>query len=325
MSAYSSERQNSKPLISLIVPCYNESLAVENFFLRVNPVLSALEEFEFEIICVNDGSTDDTLAKLLALVEQDYRLLVLDLSRNFGKEAALTAGLDQAMGDAIIPIDADLQDPPELIPRLIEQWREGYEVVLAKRSNRDSDSYLKRNTAQLFYRMHNAVSDLHLPENVGDFRLIDRQVLDALKQLPENRRFMKGLFAWVGYKTTTVEYIRAPRLDGVTKFSGWKLWNFALEGITSFSTVPLRCWTYCGTAISLLAFIYGMVTILKTLIRGIDMPGYASLLTVMLFLGGIQLIGIGVLGEYMGRIYLESKGRPIYLIRRQYRHKQDWR
>ena len=323
MSAYSSERQDRKSLISLVIPCYNEGLAVENLFLRITPVLTALGEFDFEIVCVNDGSTDDTLVKLLALVEQDPRLVILDLSRNFGKEAALTAGLDQAMGDAIIPIDADLQDPPELIPRLIEQWRKGYEVVLAKRANRDSDSYLKRNTARLFYRMHNALSDLHLPENVGDFRLIDRQVLDALKQLPENRRFMKGLFAWVGYKTTTVEYTRVPRLDGISKFSGWKLWNFALEGITSFSTIPLRCWTYCGTVISLLAFIYGLVTIIKTLIRGIDMPGYASLLTVMLFLGGIQLIGIGVLGEYMGRIYLKTKGRPIYLSRRQYRRKQD--
>ena len=318
MTRNSPGQNTKKLLLSLVVPFYNESLAVANFFLGIAPVLAALDHFDFEIVCINDGSSDDTLEQLIAIVGKDPRTRVIDLSRNFGKEAALTAGLNEALGDAVIPIDADLQDPPELIPRLIEQWLNGYEVVLAKRTNRGTDSYLKRKTARLFYRVHNAVADIALPENVGDFRLIDRQVLEALKQLPENRRFMKGLFAWLGYKTTTVEYVRAPRSAGTTKFSGWKLWNFAIEGITSFSTVPLRCWTYCGLVISLLSFIYGLVTIIKTLIRGIDMPGYASLLTVILFLGGIQLIGIGVLGEYIGRVYLESKGRPIYLIRRQY-------
>ncbi|MEO6918273.1 MAG: glycosyltransferase family 2 protein [Collimonas sp.] len=307
-----------KPLLSLVVPFYNESSAVAYFFQRIAPVLAALDRFDCEIVCVNDGSTDDTLALLIAAADQDRRIKVIDLSRNFGKEAALTAGLNESLGDAVIPIDADLQDPPELIPRLIEQWQNGYEVVLAKRINRDTDSYMKRKTASLFYRLYNAVSDIKLPENVGDFRLIDRQVLESLKQLPENRRFMKGLFAWVGYKTATVEYAREARSAGESKFSGWRLWNFALEGITSFSTVPLRWWTYFGSAISLFAFIYGLVIIFKTLIHGIDMPGYASILTVVLFLGGIQLIGIGVLGEYMGRTYLESKGRPIYLVRRRY-------
>jgi polyisoprenyl-phosphate glycosyltransferase len=306
-----------------VVPFYNESSAVAHFFQRINPVLAALERIDWEIVCVNDGSVDDTLAQLIAIAGQDRRVRVIDLSRNFGKEAALTAGLNEALGDAVIPIDADLQDPPELIPRLIAEWQNGYEVVLAKRVNRDSDSYMKRKTASLFYRLYNAVSDIKLPENVGDFRLIDRQVLDSLKQLPENRRFMKGLFAWVGYKTATVEYVREARSAGESKFSGWRLWNFALEGITSFSTVPLRWWTYCGFAISLFAFIYGLVIIFKTLIYGIDMPGYASILTVVLFLGGIQLIGIGVLGEYMGRTYLESKGRPIYLIRRRYQKTED--
>ncbi|WP_322741687.1 glycosyltransferase family 2 protein [Glaciimonas soli] len=312
-----------KPLLSLVVPFYNESQAVAHFFHRINPILAALERFDCEIVCVNDGSADDTLAQLVAISSQDSRVRVIDLSRNFGKEAALTAGLNEAQGDAVIPIDADLQDPPELIPRLIAEWQSGYEVVLAKRVNRDSDSYMKRKTAALFYRLYNAVSDIKLPENVGDFRLIDRQVLESLKQLPENRRFMKGLFAWVGFKTATVEYAREARSAGESKFSGWRLWNFALEGITSFSTVPLRWWTYCGLAISLFAFIYGLIIIFKTLIYGIDMPGYASILTVVLFLGGIQLIGIGVLGEYLGRTYLESKGRPIYLIRRRYQQAED--
>lgn len=312
-----------RPLLSLVVPFYNESSAITHFFQRVKPILTALDTLDYEIVCINDGSADDTLAQLIAIAERDSRVRVIDLSRNFGKEAALTAGLNEASGDAVIPIDADLQDPPELIPRLVEQWRNGYEVVLAKRINRDSDSYLKRKTAHLFYRLYNAVSDIKLPDNVGDFRLIDRQVLEALKQLPENRRFMKGLFAWVGFKTATVDYAREARSAGESKFSGWRLWNFALEGITSFSTVPLRWWTYCGSAISLFAFIYGLVIIFKTLIHGIDMPGYASILTVVLFLGGIQLIGIGVLGEYLGRTYLESKGRPIYLVRRRYQKAGD--
>lgn len=319
----SSDQAPGKPLLSLVVPFYNESPAIAHFFQRITPILAALERFDCEIVCVNDGSTDDTLAQLIAIANQDRRVRVIDLSRNFGKEAALTAGLNEARGDAVIPIDADLQDPPELIPRLIAEWQNGYEVVLAKRVNRDSDSYVKRKSASLFYRLYNAVSDIKLPENVGDFRLLDRQVLESLKQLPENRRFMKGLFAWVGYKTATVEYAREVRSAGESKFSGWRLWNFALEGITSFSTVPLRWWTYCGFAISLFAFVYGLMIIFKTLIYGVDMPGYASILTVVLFLGGIQLIGIGVLGEYMGRTYLESKGRPIYLIRRRYQKSED--
>jgi glycosyltransferase involved in cell wall biosynthesis len=323
MHVNSPDQAPHKPLLSLVVPFYNESAAVACFFQRITPILAALDTLAYEIVCINDGSADDTLAQLIAIAERDRRVRVIDLSRNFGKEAALTAGLNEALGDAVIPIDADLQDPPEVIPLLVEQWRNGYEVVLAKRANRDSDSYMKRKTAGMFYRLYNAVSDIKLPENVGDFRLVDRQVLDALKQLPENRRFMKGLFAWVGFKTVTVEYAREARSAGESKFSGWRLWNFALEGITSFSTVPLRWWTYFGSAISLFAFIYGLVIIFKTLIHGIDMPGYASILTVVLFLGGIQLIGIGVLGEYVGRTYLESKGRPIYLIRRRYQKTED--
>ncbi len=243
---------------------------------------------------------------------------IIHLSRNFGKEAALTAGLDCAKGDVIIPIDADLQDPPELIEQFIAKWKEGYDVVLAKRIDRKSDSLAKRYTANLFYKFHNTISPTNIPDNVGDYRLISKKVLKAIQRLPENQRFMKGIFAWVGFKTTTIEYVRESRKAGQTSFGAWKLWNFALEGITSFSTVPLRIWFYVGIGISFLSLLFGSIIILKTLLYGIDLPGYASLLTTMLFLGGIQLMGIGILGEYIGRLYQESKRRPIYIIENEY-------
>ncbi|WP_179400615.1 glycosyltransferase family 2 protein [Burkholderia guangdongensis] len=306
------------PLISLVVPFYNEGDAIDHFFDAVMPLMSGIESIRFEIVCVNDGSRDDTLERLIAYSAKDARVRVIDLSRNFGKEAALTAGLDEAIGDAVIPIDADLQDPPSLIPVMIEHWRDGAEVVAAKRSNRACDSFAKRTAAAIYYRVHNALSEVKLPENVGDFRLMDRQVVNALRSLPERRRFMKGLFAWVGYRTVIVEYQREMRSAGHSKFSGWKLWNFALEGITSFSTVPLRSWTYIGLGIALLSFLYGSFVIARTLLFGNPVPGYASLISVMLFIGGIELIGIGVVGEYIGRIYYESKERPVYLVRRRY-------
>jgi glycosyltransferase involved in cell wall biosynthesis len=309
---------SSRPLLSLIVPFYNEGEAVDVFFSGVIPALERIGDVEFEILCVNDGSRDDTLEQLVAVAENDPRVRVIDLTRNFGKEAALSAAIDEARGDLIVPFDADLQDPPDVIPSLVEKWREGYDVVLARRANRDSDSPLKKWTALFFYRMHNAVSDLQIPENVGDFRLFTREVGEALKRLPECRRFMKGLFAWVGFRTAVVEYARAPRAAGSSKFSGWKLWNFAVEGFTSFSTLPLRVWTYVGVAVAAFALSRAFYLVLRTLIYGVDVPGYASLATAILLLGGIQLIGIGVLGEYVGRIYLESKKRPVYLIRRRY-------
>jgi glycosyltransferase involved in cell wall biosynthesis len=309
---------SSRPLLSLIVPFYNEGEAVDVFFAGVIPALESIGDVEFEILCVNDGSRDDTLEQLVAIAENDPRVRVIDLTRNFGKEAALSAAIDEARGDLIVPFDADLQDPPEVIPSLVEKWREGYDVVLARRANRDSDSPLKKWTALFFYRMHNAVSELQIPENVGDFRLFTREVGEALKRLPECRRFMKGLFAWVGFRTAVVEYARAPRVAGSSKFSGWKLWNFAVEGFTSFSTLPLRVWTYVGVAVAFFALCRAFYLVLRTLIYGADVPGYASLATAILLLGGIQLIGIGVLGEYVGRIYLESKKRPVYLIRRRY-------
>lgn len=313
------------PLLSLVVPFYNESETLEGFFARVVPILEAIPRMHYEIVCVNDGSTDDTLERLVAVSRRDARVRVIELTRNFGKEAALTAGIDEAMGDAVIPIDADLQDPPELIPTLVQRWRQGAEVVLAQRASRATDSFLKRVTATAYYRVHNKLSDLKIPENVGDFRLMDRVVVNALKQLPERHRFMKGLFAWVGFSTVIVQYERAPRSAGKSKFSGWRLWNLALEGITSFSSLPLRSWTYLGTCIAMLAFCYGMFIVARTMILGIDVPGYASVLSLLLFFGGLQLIGLGVVGEYIGRIYDEAKGRPIYLVRRRYQERRPQR
>lgn len=305
--------------LSIVCPMYNEAEALAAFFARLLPVLEATGDL-FEVVCVNDGSSDATLACLRAFQHEEPRIRILDLSRNFGKEAALTCGIDHALGAAVIPIDADLQDPPELIPEMLQLWRQGFDVVLAQRTDRSSDSLLKRKTAEWFYRLHNAVADYSIPPNVGDFRLMDRRVVEALKTLPERRRFMKGLFAWVGFRQAVIPYRRDPRQAGHSKFSGWRLWNFALEGITSFSTAPLRIWSYLGLFIALLAFLYGAFIVGRVLFWGRDMPGYASLITVVLFLGGVQLIGLGVLGEYLGRIYNETKGRPVYIVRDRFEH-----
>jgi glycosyltransferase involved in cell wall biosynthesis len=307
--------------ISLIVPFYNEGEGVDHFHQAICPILDQLAAQDFEVICIDDGSRDDTLQRLIALADKDARFQILELSRNFGKEAALTAGIDAATGDAIIPLDADLQDPPELIPEMIKAWTAGAEVVLARRVDRSSDSFLKRKTAEFFYRFHNRLSSIQIPENVGDFRLMDRIAVDALKQLPEQQRFMKGLFAWVGFKTVTIDYVRPPRMAGTSKFSGWKLWNFALEGITSFSAIPLKLWSYVGAAGALLTFCYALYIVSRTLIHGVDVPGYASLLVAVLFFGSLQLISVGILGEYIGRIYVETKHRPLYLIRKRHGRK----
>lgn len=315
-----SEKEKTGRKVSLVVPFFNEEDGVRSFHDRLVHVLDGVSRFTFEIVCVNDGSKDSTFASLCEIAEKDHRFCVVDLARNFGKEAALTAGIEYATGDAVIPIDADLQDPPELIPKLLAEWQNGFEVVLAKRSNRSTDGVLKRETAKWFYRIHNLISDVSIPSNVGDFRLLDRAVVDALRQLPERRRFMKGLFSWIGFSTTTVEYVRASRQAGNSKFSGWKLWNLALEGITSFSTVPLRLWTYLGIVTAAAAFLYAIWIVTRTFIFGVDLPGYASIVTLILFLGGLNLVGIGVIGEYIGRIYLETKQRPIYIVRRFVRH-----
>ena len=302
-------------IISLVVPVFNEEDTIELFHKTVREH-EALREYDLEIVFVNDGSRDRTAELIGTLALSDVWVTAIDLSRNFGKEAALFAGLEHARGDAAIPIDVDLQDPIEVIPRLIEKWREGFDVVLAKRSNRDSDGYLKRRTAESFYRLNNMISDTPIEENVGDFRLMSRRVVDAIGGMPERQLFMKGILSWAGFDTAVVEYTRVERSAGKSKFNGWKLWNLALEGITSFSTVPLRIWTYLGFGVAAFAFLYAAWLIIDKLAWGNAVPGYPSLMTAILFLGGVQLMGIGVLGEYIGRIYMESKQRPRYIVKR---------
>lgn len=314
--------RNHEPLtVSLVVPVFNEAETVGPFLERVTQVFglgSEKSRIVLDIVFVNDGSSDRTLERLLELQTYYRQIRILDLSRNFGKEAALTAGIKAARGEVIVPIDADLQDPPELIFDMVEKWREGFDVVLSKRISRDSDSWAKRKSASWFYRVHNKISDIEIPENVGDFRLMDRIVVDALNRLPESRRFMKGLFAWVGFRTATLEYVRPARVAGKTKFNGWRLWNLALEGLTSFSTVPLRMWTYLGGVVAIMSFAFGISIVIKVLVGGVEVPGYASVMVAVTFLGGLQLIGIGVIGEYLGRTYIESKRRPVYLVRHIY-------
>lgn len=307
-----------KKRVTLVAPFYNESGNVLEFFERVRQVAATMPQYDFEVVAVNDGSRDATWSELLQAKALHDWVHLVDLSRNFGKEAALTAGLDRATGDAVVPIDSDLQHPPELLRDMLVQWEKGAEVVLARRLDRHTDGLLQKLSAVSFYRFHNKISQIEVPLNVGDFRLMDRRVVDALRQLPENHRFMKGLFAWVGFRTVTVPYDHSERGAGVSSFNFWKLWNLALEGITSFSTAPLKIWSYVGLGVSLLALIYGSVIVVKTLVFGIDTPGYASLMASVMFIGGVQLIGIGVLGEYVGRIYHEVKRRPVYLVREEH-------
>ena len=307
----------SSPFISIVCPCYNEEDVIEHFLKSMTKILKQSQK-TYEIIFIDDGSKDATLDVLLESKKNYENIRVLKLSRNFGKEVALTAGLDASIGETVVPIDVDLQDPPELILEFIKKYEEGFDVVLAKRADRTTDTYAKKFSAEAFYKFHNKISDISIPNNVGDYRLMSRRVVEEIKKLPESQRFMKGIFAWVGFKTATVEYKRESRVAGESSFNGWKLWNFALDGITSFSTVPLRIWLYLGVIIALLSFMYGSMIIIKTLIFGIDSPGYASMLTTVLFLGGVQLMGIGILGEYIGRIYMESKNRPVYIIEEEF-------
>jgi polyisoprenyl-phosphate glycosyltransferase len=303
----------SKEVLTIIVPAYNEQEVLLEFHQRVSNVALGLS-LDYEIVYVTDGSTDNTLAVLCELRTTDRHVAVLDLSRNFGKEIALSAGLDYARGDAVIVIDADLQDPPELIPTLISSWREGYDVVYATRSVREGETFLKKATAHLFYRAIQGVSRFKIPEDTGDFRLLSRRAVDALKQFREQHRFMKGLFAWIGYPQKSVPYRRDPRFAGETKWNYWKLWNFAIEGITSFTIAPLKLATYLGLMVALGAFSYGAFIIVKTLMFGNPVPGYPSLMVVILFLGGVQLMALGIIGEYLGRMFDETKGRPLYLV-----------
>ena len=303
--------------LSVVVPTYNEESNLNYLFERLESVLASLST-TYEIVCVNDGSKDNTLKCLIEQHNRNRAIKVIDLSRNFGKEIALTAGIDYAKGAAIIPIDADLQDPPELIKDLVVKWREGYDVVYATRRSRQGESWLKRFTAYAFYRTIGKMSRVTIPSNTGDFRLLDRRVVEAIKQMPERTRFMKGLFTWVGFQQTSIFYDREPRFRGKTKWNYWKLWNFALDGITSFSLLPLKIWSYIGLIISLVSLLYAVLLLIRTLILGNDVPGYASIIISILFLGGIQLISLGILGEYLGRVYEEVKARPLYFVRDTY-------
>ena len=305
-------------ILSIVVPMFNEEDGIDAFFARVEPVAEdvvAPLRRSYEIVCVDDGSRDRTLEMLHAHRARNPAIKIVSLSRNFGKDLALTAGLDHATGAAVVPIDSDLQDPPEVIHDLFASWLEGNEVVYATRSSRASDGATKRATAGWFYRVHNLMADVKIPANTGDFRLMDRRVVQALGQLPERNRFMKGLFAWVGFRQARVDYAREPRRHGRTKWKAWRLWNFGLDGITSSSTVPLRVWSYIGAIVFLLALIYAGFLVVRTLVYGSDVPGYASLMVVLLFMGGINLLTLGIIGEYVGRIYTEVKRRPLYLVR----------
>lgn len=302
------------PRLSLVAPMFNEAENLDTFFRRIEKALAPLN-VAYEVVCVNDGSRDDTLARLVALRASRPEIKIVNLSRNFGKDIALSAGIDHARGDAVVPIDSDLQDPPELIPAFVAKWNEGFDVVYGTRRTRQGEGLLKRTTAAIFYRVIDWMTDIDIPRNTGDFRLMDRRVVQAMGRLPERSRFMKGLFAWVGFRQVSVLYDREARHKGKTNWNYWRLWNFALDGITSFSSFPLKIWSYLGLIIALLSFGYGGFLIFLKLFRGIDWPGYASTMAAILFLGGVQLITLGVLGEYMARIYIEVKGRPLYIVR----------
>lgn len=302
------------PRLSVLVPVYNEIEVLPEFHRRMTAVLAGCGE-SFEVMYVNDGSTDGSLAWLEQLCARDPDAALVDLSRNFGKEIAMAAGLDHVRGEAVIVIDADLQDPPELIPRLLEQWRAGYDNVYARRRQRDGETWLKKASAAWFYKVIGKLSRVRIPQDTGDFRLLSRRAVEALRQLREQHRFMKGLFAWIGYPSIAVEYDRDPRLAGETKFNYWKLWNFAIEGITSFTIAPLKLATYFGVVVAVVAFVAIVAIVVKTLLFGDPVKGYPSLMSVILFLGGIQLIALGALGEYIGRMFNETKGRPLYFTK----------
>lgn len=305
--------QNSHPLISIVVPVFNEMEVIETF----NSILVELlnqENCSYEIVYIDDGSCDDSYQILKEIKSFNPNVSVIKFSRNFGKELAVSAGLQKSLGDAVVVIDCDLQDPPHLIPLMIHAWKSGADVVNMRRVGREGDSFVKKQTAKYFYKLIKSIGDVEIEENVGDFRLLSRKAVDAINQLPERNRFMKGLFSWVGYKKTTIDYVRKPRLAGKTKWPYWKLWNFALDGITNFSTAPLKISAYIGFIFAFIAFFLGLSYLIKTMIYGDEVKGFPTLFLTILFLSGIQLISIGVIGEYISRIFIEIKGRPLYLI-----------
>jgi len=309
--------QKNTELLSIIIPFYNEQEVITECQARLSSAVQTIN-MNVEMIYINDGSKDNTLSILTKLLETDSRIKIIDLSRNFGKEIAMTAGIDAAKGDAVIVIDADLQDPPELMPKMVEKWREGFDVVYAKRVERKGESFMKKLTARLFYKLINKISDTEIPENVGDFRLMSRQAVNALNEVRERKRFMKGLFAWIGFPQTAIEYSRDPRFAGETNWNYGKLIKFAVEGISSFTQEPLRLATYAGFLTALGAFIFGLYFIAKTLIFGEAVQGFTTLITVILFFSGVQLLSIGILGEYIGHMFIESKQRPLYFVKKTY-------
>lgn len=300
-------------LLSIVIPVYNEQESLPEFHRRLVASIAALR-YDIEIVYVNDGSSDATLEVLESLYDRDDRLAIVDLSRHFGKETALTAGLHHAQGDAVTVIDADLQDPPEVIPQLVTEWEQGYDVVYAKRERRTGESMLKKISARGFYRFMHRLGGVSLPRDTGDFRLLSRRAVDAVNAFKEQHRFMKGLFAWIGYRQKAILYDRAARHAGKTKWNYWQLWNLALEGITSFTTAPLKFSTYIGLITAAGAFGYGAFIVVRTLVYGNPVPGYPSLVVIILFLGGMQLMAIGIVGEYIGRIFNETKNRPLYFV-----------
>ena len=302
------------PVLSLVVPMFNEAGNLDRLFDRLAVVMADLGE-SYEIVCVDDGSRDDTVARALEHRRRDPRIKVVELSRNFGKELALTAGLRHTSGQAVVMIDADLQHPPEVIKDMMREWRQGFEMVIAVRRHRDDESAVKRLAAKVFYEVFGRVSEVRLPPGAGDFRLLDRKVVKVLNAMPEHARFMKGLYAWVGFRQTIIPFDVAERSHGETKFNLFRLWRLAIDGITSFTSVPLKVWTFMGMLVASFALLYGLLFIVKTLILGIDVPGYPSLIVAITFFSGVQLISLGVIGEYLGRVFAEVKNRPLYVVR----------
>ncbi|MBN9673953.1 glycosyltransferase family 2 protein [Roseibium aggregatum] len=313
---YVTRRKTSRPplpMLTVIVPVFNEEAVIGHFLDATRPILDATG-LAYEYVFIDDGSRDRTADIISARLRDGLPGRLLGLSRNFGKEAALSAGLEAVRGDIAIIMDVDLQDPPDLIVKMLDGWRAGYDVVYGLRVDRSSDTLMKRSTADMFYRLFNRLANIDMPANAGDFRLIDRCVIDALLRLPERNRFMKGLFAWVGFPAMAVPYERLPRKAGMGKFNYWKLWNFALDGLTGFTTLPLRIWFYGGAIISFGAFAYAFYLTIRVMIYGVDWPGYASLMVALLFFSGIQLLSIGMIGEYVSRLFGEAKQRPVFIV-----------
>ena len=300
--------------VSLLIPAYNEQESLPLLYQKIVEVTDTLPQYEWEFMFVNDGSKDNTLDRLQNLRANDKRVNYVDLSRNFGKEIAMLAGFDFATGDCLVIIDADLQDPPELIPEMIKYWEEGYEDVYAKRKTREGESFMKKFTSKLYYAILQRMTSIPIQCDTGDFRLLDRKCINALKQIRESQRYTKGMFSWIGFNKKELLFDRAPRVAGTTKWNYWKLCNLAIEGITSFTITPLRVASVMGIVVSLVAFAYMLVTVFRTLIWGNPVAGYSSLMAVMLFLGGIQLLFLGIQGEYLGRIFNETKNRPVYFV-----------